>query len=479
MEEIDDVGDEAAVGGGGDVGGEEEVGQEQPDAEKEVRSRFDVRNLLPEGVKVHHLKELKSAAKLLDQVRSNCDAGDPDALELAALKFNLSLSKSVEEMVETMGCNERAIQAMSRLVEQRVLEELLTIGTDEGVIPLSEWPNSQMQNFFVEVVKLAARKTPITLSLLLRLILKNEEANVEPVHVINVATVFSQLSHLADKSNNALSKINSLQLKMHGLTDEGLDAQVPLGLGVTARTLRSARDDFAEVAETCLVEETKSRPVQSTLDNCDQKGSHSTVEYLEVEYEDTTHLSVDAMGPEEVLQLFNVDLLLLNREELKDEKDHLERIILTETAKVLSHARPEIGHWLKLLPRHHSHPHDHLPLREASIVLRPPHWLQETKQDEMIQLAVTLQDEVLDTLLLHHPNDHQLHADLALIRKPAPGNESHEDKKVRVEAEQRVKCAVLDSGERIGTEYFQRCYQNEPTFLFPLETGEKNFKFLD
>ena len=267
MEESD-VDEELAMGGGGDVlevVGDEVVVQEQPEAEEEVRSRFDVRNLLPDGVKVQHLKELKSAAKLLDQVRNNCAVEDSGALELAELKLNLSLSKSVEEMVETLGCNDKAIQAMSRLMEQRVLEELLTIGTGEGVITLSEWPNSQTQNFFVEVVKLASRKTPITLSLLLRLILKDEEANVLPVHVINVATVFSHLAHLADKSNNALNKINSLQLKMNGLTDEGLDAQVPLGLAVSARTIRRARDDFQEVGETLLVEETKSRPVQSTL----------------------------------------------------------------------------------------------------------------------------------------------------------------------------------------------------------------------
>ena len=100
MVEESDIGDEVAVGDGSDtvVGGEVEVGLEQPDAEEEVRSRFDIRNLLPEGVKVQHLKELKSAAKLLDQVRSNCDTGDPGALELAELKLNLSLSKSVEEI---------------------------------------------------------------------------------------------------------------------------------------------------------------------------------------------------------------------------------------------------------------------------------------------------------------------------------------------------------------------------------------------
>ena len=178
----------------------------------------------------------------------------------------------------------------------------------------------------------------------------------------------------------------------------------------------------------------------------------------EVEYENTSHLSVDAMAPEEILQLFNLNLVLLNTDELKTEKDHLEKIILAEAAKALARARPEIAHWLKQFPKHHAHPYDHLPLREASIILRPPHWLQETKQDEMTQLAVTLQDEVLDTLLLQRPNDHQLHADLALIRKAVPGDESPEDKEIRVRAEQRVKCAVLDSGERIGTEYFQRLH---------------------
>ena len=113
------------------------------------------------------------------------------------------------------------------------------------------------------------------------------------------------------------------------------------------------------------------------MDNCDQKGSHTTVEYLEIEHEDTSNLSTTAMDPEETLQLFNIDLLLLNGEGLKDEREHLERIILTETGKALAHAKPEqLGHWLKVLPLHHPHPFDHLPLREASIMLRPPHYFQ-------------------------------------------------------------------------------------------------------
>ena len=68
----------------------------------------------------------------------------------------------------------------------------------------------------------------------------------------------------------------------------------------------------------------------------------------------------------------------------------------------------------------------------------------------MVQLAVTLQDEVLDTLKSQRPNDVQLHEDLDLIRKKVPGNESSEDKALRLQAEQRVKCVVQDHGEWIG-----------------------------
>ena len=67
-------------------------------------------------------------------------------------KWKVLLSKSIEEIVLKLGCNKEAIKVMSRLVEQRVLEEILTISTDEGVITLSEWPNSQKQNFLAEIV---------------------------------------------------------------------------------------------------------------------------------------------------------------------------------------------------------------------------------------------------------------------------------------------------------------------------------------
>ena len=79
----------------------------------------------------------------------------------------------------------------------------------------------------------------------------------------------------------------------------------------------------------------------STIDNCDQKGFHTTVEYVEVEHEDTSHLSVEPLGKEETLALFDIDQLLLGNEHLQDEKKHLEGIILLEVGKVIAQARPE------------------------------------------------------------------------------------------------------------------------------------------
>ena len=341
------------------------------------RSRFDIRNLLPDGVKVHHEKDLRAAAQLLDQRRRNSTCRESGDAKLAAVQFRLSLCKSIEEIVDVLGCDDEVLALMARVVDDRMLEELLTLRSNEESICLSDWPNSECSNFFADVINLASRKAPVTLDFLLRVILKEDESNIEPTNVISIATVFAHLASLADKSNNVLQKINSLQLKMHGLTDEGLQAQKDLGLAVCARTLRLTRDQFTEVAEKCLMEETMKRPSQSTIDNCDQKGSHTTVEYVEVEHEDTSHLSVDAMGREETLGLFNVDLLLLNSDGLQDEKKHLEGIILLEVGKVIANQKPDhLGHWLKLLPPKHSHPFDNLELREASIKLRPPHYFQ-------------------------------------------------------------------------------------------------------
>ena len=251
-------------------------GQDQEgDAEQGGGGRFDVRNLLSDGVKVEHLKDLRSAARLLDEIRQQGGDEVESELDLAEKKMELANAKSMQEMVSMLGTSEEALRAMASVVEDRALEELLTLSSGEDKIPLSDWPNSLHENFFAEVVRLAHRKSPVTLSFLLRLVIKDKTSNVEPSHVVSVATVFAHLAQLVDSSNNVLAKINSLHLKMENTTDEGIDAMAKLGLSVQARNLRILRDDLAEISSKLHIEETRFMPEQSCIDNCDTKGSHT------------------------------------------------------------------------------------------------------------------------------------------------------------------------------------------------------------
>ena len=251
-------------------------GQDQEgDAEQGGGGRFDVRNLLSDGVKVEHLKDLRSAARLLDEIRQQGGDEVESELDLAEKKMELANAKSMQEMVSMLGTSEEALRAMASVVEDRALEELLTLSSGEDKIPLSDWPNSLHENFFAEVVRLAHRKSPVTLSFLLRLVIKDKSSNVEPSHVVSVATVFAHLAQLVDSSNNVLAKINSLHLKMENTTDEGIDAMAKLGLSVQARNLRILRDDLAEISSKLHIEETRFMPEQSCIDNCDTKGSHT------------------------------------------------------------------------------------------------------------------------------------------------------------------------------------------------------------
>ena len=251
-------------------------GQDQEgDAERGGGGRFDVRNLLSDGVKVEHLKDLRSAARLLDEIRQQGGDEVESELDLAEKKMELANAKSMQEMVSMLGTSEEALRAMASVVEDRALEELLTLSSGEDKIPLSDWPNSLHENFFAEVVRLAHRKSPVTLSFLLRLVIKDKSSNVEPSHVVSVATVFAHLAQLVDSSNNVLAKINSLHLKMENTTDEGIDAMAKLGLSVQARNLRILRDDLAEISSKLHIEETRFMPEQSCIDNCDTKGSHT------------------------------------------------------------------------------------------------------------------------------------------------------------------------------------------------------------
>ena len=158
---FDDSGDE----------GEEEVGE---------GSRFNLKNLVKPGIKLDHKRILEETASMLDDFRLQQNGEEFEAARLAKLKIDLMNSSSLDELVETVGASPQGLQAMGSVIEQHCLQELLLLSASEGPAPLSEWPNSMCHNWFSEVVKVAVRNSPITLSLILRLAVKDLETNVQP-----------------------------------------------------------------------------------------------------------------------------------------------------------------------------------------------------------------------------------------------------------------------------------------------------------
>ena len=387
---------------------------------------------------------------MLDTFRLCCDEPLFSPIKLADVKTRINKQETLEGIINELGSTDEALKIMGRVIEDRCLEELLSLAVVEGPSPLSEWPNDIKSNWFSDVVKFAQIHSPITLSFILRLTVKELEANVKPVHVINIATVYAQLAQLVDNSNSVLSKINTLQLKLDGLTDEGLNAQAKLNLAQTARNLRYKRDEFAEVAEKLLLEETKRFPDQKTLDNCDQKGEHTTVEYRQTETQDTSHLPNESKSPEEIEALFQPSLVMINHPDMDLERAHLSYVIAVSVGREIGFHRQDAENLVKYLPKHHQHKWSHLPLEEAQIKLVPPHYFQETVIAEMIQMAEELQKELLELLKNQIPNNLQFSNDLDHIYRVVPAEESPEAKSARLLAEYRVKAILLDHGENIG-----------------------------
>ena len=295
-------------------------------------------------------KILEETAAQLDTMRLQLAQPDIDEAQLAVLRHNLSTASSLDDMVLAIGNSPEGRQTMAKVVQEHCLQELLTLSAVEGDRPLLDWPNNLNKNWFSEIVRFAADHSPITLSFLLRLTVKETTSNVQPRHVLSISTVFAQLAMMVDKKNNALAKINTLQLKLHGCTDAGIDALTLIGLAQCSRNLRKDRDVLAEVQDRLLMLESQKRPTQITLDNCDTKSNNCTVAFVQTETVDTSHLNPEPMSPEETLKLFNSSILDFSQPQLQPEREHLRKVILLSLGRELAKHKPELSHWLSVLP---------------------------------------------------------------------------------------------------------------------------------
>ena len=396
-----------------------ENGQDETSAKGGNRI-FNMNHLMRPSTKVDHQKELETTAQELDLFRRS-GPRVTDSAALAALKSKVASASTVGEMVRLVGATPEGMKEMGLKVEDACFQELLSVGAAEGALPLSEWPNDRAKNWFAQVVKFAQKFSPVTLSLLLRLIVHSDEENIGARHVICLATVYGLLAAQVDRTNNVLSKLNTLQLKMDGCTEEGIDALAPMGITHTSRHLRRQRDVIAEVADKLRIEETKNRPLQSTMDNCNQKESDTTVEYRQTESIDTRGLNSEPKSPAEVLASFDVDLFIVTSPELSDELRHLEKVVGLVVSTAVAKVRPELAHLLPLLlsSTHHSHSQSSLPLEEANLTLVSPHYQKVGyfKLLTLIALLSLVSGHTTTTLFRIHPAIYSSTSQLYIFRK--------------------------------------------------------------
>ena len=430
---------------------EEEKDDDEEPARTAGGSKFNAANLLRAGVKLDHKAVLQEAAGILDNLRLLKEDPQFEAAKLAELKIQLDNETTLAGMVDVLGGCEEALLQMGRVIEDRALEEMLSLSSTEGPLPLKDWPNNLKNNWFSDVARFGVIHSPLTMSFILRLVVKEKQNNITPRNVVDISTIYAQLAYQVDKTNSSLAKLNTLQLKMDNMSDEGIDAQAKMGLAQTARSLRNMRDQMAEVQDDLLVEQSGDNPDTFTLDNCDQKQEHTTVEYLERERQDTRHLPIDSMPPEEVAKLFSISQLTMENPELVEEKSQLDKVLAIGMGRLLAERRPGTAGKLKsFLKEHHQHKWSHLPVKEALITLLSPHYYQETVISQMIQLAETLQKEKLMRLKKQRANDLAFHDALEEVYKEVAPTETTEAKTKRLDAEHVVEMTVLEHGEPVG-----------------------------
>ena len=324
----------------------------------------------PEKV-INHRKLLSHAAKLIDKSRIIQLNHKP--IEFDKLKQKLSDAADMKDIVNSLAEDSEGIEALRASFSDVCLTEISRIDSN---CPLMEFPPSVNENIYCKIVEYGMNACPQLLSLVINLVVRKEDP-VLPSDVLKVATVFSTLCYSTNQNIDAMVKLRSVLLQVDGLSNCGLDILSDCGLAQCSRSLSNHRDLFAEVGRSVMENTAANFPYQSILDNCDLQQQHLTVEVVEKETIDTSHLSTVKKSKEEALALFSKEQVLLGTEQNKDERDHLLYVVGIEVGKILAANRPNAEKLKKYLPSHHLHQNSAVKQTPAVTFVLKPYPYQE------------------------------------------------------------------------------------------------------
>ena len=225
-------------------------------------------------------------SKKIDAFRPKDNYETPESFD--ALVKELSTAVDMKDLLSILSGNPEVVDSLSVMLSDLCMAEISQIDTEKG--PMIDFPVSVNENCYCEIAEYGMLKCPRLMAMVITMVVRREES-VLPKDVLRIATCFANLCYIVNRDINAMVKLRSLTMQVDGLTNMGLNILADVGLAQTARTLSNHRDLFAEVGIDVMNSTAARFPIQSTLDFCDLQSEHLTLETIEKETVDTTHLS--------------------------------------------------------------------------------------------------------------------------------------------------------------------------------------------
>lgn len=393
------------------------------------------------NIKLEHKKELQKAASNIDGFRSKQCYETPS--DFQEIREKLGKAEDMRSLCRILLEESATNDAITALYSDVCIAEIAQISSTVG--PLVQFPPSVNANLYADICNYGMEKCPKTIMFAIRKVVRPGEA-VLPSAVPRISTLFSTIIYAANRTIDSAVKVRSLTMQMDGLSNEGINILHDVGLAQCARALSHHKDLFAEVGPMVMEASGVKNPWSSLLDNCDVMGEHLTVEVVEKETVDTSHLGTEPqMTKAEALEEMNKYMIMMGEEQHQMEREHLKHIITLAGAAAVGELRPDFKAKVgKFIPAHHKHEHSWRKLSAALTFIKKPYPYQETKNPDTIKLLIRIQRSFLQSVAGSREDEVEFRGLLELLEDP---NAEEEKRKA---AEMTVHNAVKLYGEWIG-----------------------------
>ena len=199
-----------------------------------------------------------------------------------------------------------------------------------------------------------------------------------------VATCFSLLACQSDhKHNSAFFKLITLVMKACGCTKDLMNCFNQMGLCESYQSVAKLRTFLAEADEIAITKQASLGVCHIIFDNMDiyVKTLHQlTLPLLMFELHPTSNFPKDdALSMEDSIKLFTPEILNLNSDKYKCEKDHFLEVVHTVIARKIC-GKIKGLEWIKgLFDEHYNHPYSQTACSQTILHIEPPKALDEKK----------------------------------------------------------------------------------------------------